>query len=156
MKFIGAISSIVSGIMAFVCLSLANIGGKLSLLGFTSESTMNGWDIIEADVDASGATLFKIFAIAAIVLGVILILYGLFMILVDLKVIKIKSKLNFYVINNILLSIFVIFALLCFIGVWTWSGDWVNGFIGVGAWLMLIIPAVLCLCSWLFARKQGK
>ena len=152
MKFIGALSSIITGIMAFVCLSITNIGGQWLIF----DGTMNGWDIIKSDYDASGAVLFKIFAIVALVLAVILIVYGILLLLIDLKVVKLKSKLNFYVINNIMLTIFVICALLCFIGVWSWSADWANGYVGVGAWLMLIIPAVLCLCSWLLSRKPSK
>lgn len=153
MKFIGAISSIVTGIMAFICLSITNVVTNLGI----GEGTTTGWDLIKLDSDASGIVLFKIFAIVCLVLAVILILYGLFLLLVDLKVVKIKSKLNFYVINNILLTLFVVCAALAFVGLWVYVSDTIlDDKIGVGAWLMLIIPAVLCLCSWLFARKQGK
>ncbi len=151
MKFIGAISSVIAGIMAIVGLSLTCFSNILF--------NYSGWDLIKLDGEATGLVLFKIFAIAGLALGILLILYGLFLLLIDLKVVKIKSKLNFYMINNVLLTIFVICALLAFIGAWVMKGDAYfsdHASIGVGTWLMLIIPAVLCLCSWLFSRKQSK
>ena len=160
MKFIGAISSVVAGIMAIVGLSVACLTEY--------SANFSGWDIIKTANDEyltlgltgdAGFVLFKIFAIVGLIFGIILILYGLFLLLIDLKVIKIKSKINFYIFNNILLTLFVICALLAFIGVWVMKGDALvpdKTHIGVGAWLMFIIPAVLCVLCWLFSRKQSK
>ena len=152
MKFIGAISSIVSGIMAIVGLSLTCLEYPLSL-------TYSGWELIKSEAEATGAVLFKLFAIIGLIVGIVLILYGIFLLLIDLKVLKVKSKINLYMINNILLSIFVFCMILAFVGAWVMKGDALvpdKTHIGVGTWLMLVIPAVLCLLSWILARKPSK
>ena len=162
MKFVGAISSLVSGIMVVI---------GLSLTCFSSVFTSNGWDLIKlANNEATGTfllssdagfVLFKLFAIIGFIFGMMLILYGIFLLLIDLKVLKVKSKVNLYMINNILLSLFVLCMLLSFIGAWVMKGDYVGGIlyqasVGIGPWLMFIIPAALCICSWLLARKPSK
>ena len=152
MKFIGAISSIVSGIMAIVGLSLTCLEYPLGL-------TYSGWELIKSEAEATGAVLFKLFAIIGLIVGIVLILYGIFLLLIDLKVLKVKSKINLYMINNILLSIFVFCMILAFVGAWVMKGDALvpdKTHIGVGTWLMLVIPAVLCLLSWILARKPSK
>lgn len=151
MKYIGAISSIIIGALTFICLSITNLGGNL-LIDFTS----TGWDLIKSSSDATGVVLFKIFAIVCLILAIIMIFYGILLLLIDLKVIKIKSKLNLYVLNNLLITIFVISALIMFIGGFVRADDLVNGYVGVGPWLLLISSAVLCLLCWICSRKQSK
>ncbi len=156
MKFVGAINSIVGGLMAIIGLSVTCFIG--SILG--SSVNYTGWELIGDDLSLNGFVMFRLFAIIGLIFGIIAILYGLFLLLVDLKVIKIKAKSNLNLINNVLLSIFVLCTLLAFIGVGVMAGDAttsvIKAHIGVGAYLMFIIPAVLCLCNWLFARKASK
>jgi len=155
MKFIGAISSLICGIMAFVGLSLTCFSN--GLLG--GAVNYSGWELIKDDFSGSGFVLFRLFAIIGLVFGAILILYGFLLLLIDLKVIKVKSKNNLYLINNIFISIFVICMILTFVGAWVMKGDALipdRSHIGVGTWLMLVIPVVLCALSWLCSKSTSK
>lgn len=152
MKFIGALSSLVTGVLAFICLSITNVGGEL--FGLTTKTT--GWDIIQTSTDNTNYVVFKIFAIIGAVIAGILILYALFMLLVDLKTVKAKTKFNLNLFGTVLILLFVVCSVVCFIEVSQIAKNYINGFIGIGAWLMLIIPAVMLLCSLLGALTGKK
>lgn len=153
MKYIGSLSSILIGVLTFICLSLACVGDN-AILNFS----FTGWELIKSSSEATGVILFKIFAIICLIFAIILIFYGILLLLIDLKVIKIKSKLNLNILNNLLITIFVISALIMFIGGFIVIDDYnyLKGYVGVGPWLLLIASAVLCLFCWIFARKQSK
>ena len=85
MKYIGSLSSILIGVLTFICLSLACVGDNAVL-----DFSFTGWDLIKNSSDATGVVLFKIFAIICLILAIILIFYGILLLLIELKVIKIK------------------------------------------------------------------
>ncbi len=162
-KFIGAISSAVMGALAFVFFALAAMTQKMTIGSVSDSESFSAWDMLEykiAKMDSIGFTIYKIATIAMIVVACLLILSAVVLLLKNLNVFK--TKINFTLINNILLAVFAGLALVAviamFVFIQTELGDVMNesfkAFAGVGAWLNLVFGALLCLVSCLTAKKQ--
>jgi len=160
-KFIGPCLAFLLGGLTFLFLSVTNLVSKVtvSLLG-TATVKETAWEIMEnytSNVD--GYVLYKIGVIAMIVLASLLIISSVVLLLKNLNVIKF-NKVNFNLINNVLLTVFVGTTLLAFIGTIVMSSYLASdayviassASIGVGMWLALILNIVGCVCAWIFAR----
>ena len=157
-KYIGAISSALMGILTFVFLSLPTMSTEYSAFGLTSDpQNLSGWDLLKKSWEVDGFTLYKVFTIIAIVVACLLIISAVIMILRNLKVLKFKFSMN--LINNILLILFLVCAIVAFVGLVQMCGS--AGAFGVevsttpavGAYLLLGFAVVLTLVSLLFSKK---
>lgn len=161
-KFIGPALAFLLGGLTFLFLSVTNLVSKVtvSLLG-TATLKENAWEIMEnytSDVD--GYVLYKIGVIALIVLASLLVISSVLLLLKNLNIIK-SSKLNFNLINNILLTIFVGTTILTFIGSivmtsYLSSDAYIiasSASIGVGMWLALVLNIIGCVLAWIFTRN---
>ena len=157
-KYIGAISSALMGILTFVFLSLPTMSTEYSAFGLTSDpQNLSGWDLLKKSWEVDGFTLYKVFTIIAIVVACLLIISAVIMILRNLKVLKFKFSMN--LINNILLILFLVCAIVAFVGLVQMCGS--AGALGVevsttpavGAYLLLGFAVVLTLVSLLFSKK---
>lgn len=160
-KFIGPCIAFLLGGLTFLFLSVTNLVSKVtvSLLG-TATVKETAWEIMENyDSSVDGYVLYKIGVIAMIVLASLLVISSVVLLLKNLNVIK-SNKINFNLINNILLTVFVGVTLLAFIGTivitaYLTSDAYViasSASIGVGMWLALVFSIVGCVCAWIFAR----
>ncbi|MBQ3047417.1 MAG: hypothetical protein IJD48_00175 [Clostridia bacterium] len=157
-KFIGAICSAAAGALTFLFLSLNGLVQKITVGSVESKEGVSGWDILSDFENVEGLGLYKFSTIALIIAAVALIAFAVVLILQSLKVIK--SKFNFAKLNNIILTIFVIFALLALIAAFIMAKDLLllessnfSIYAGIGAWLNLVVGAVACLLGWVFAKK---
>ena len=68
-----------------------------------------------------------------------------------------KSKVNFAGINNVLLTIFAVLALVAVIAVFVMAKEIalnnLSVYAGLGAWLNLAVGAVACITGWAVAKK---
>lgn len=155
-KYIGAFASGLAGILTFVFLSLDGLFAKASAGGLSTSSGTSGWDILKEDgSNVDGYTLYKIAVIAMIVIACLLILSAVVIILKNAKVFKSKAKFN--VINNVLLALFALAAIIAFVGACVMGGDMSVGetikvTAGVGSWLNMVVGVVACAMGWMFAR----
>lgn len=159
-KYIGAFASALAGILTFVFLSLDGLFSKASVGGLSKSNGVSGWDILKEDgSNFDGYTLYKIAVIAMIVIACLLILSAVVIILKNAKVFK--SKVKFNVINNILLVVFALAAILAFVGACVLGGDMSAGetikvTAGIGSWLNMVVGVVACALGCLFARDTKK
>lgn len=163
-KYIGAICSAVAGIFTFILLSLNWITTKVSseYLSAAEKSSANGWDLMKDGSDISGYTLFKLSSIIMIILAVLLIVSAIILILQNLNILKLKVDCN--KINNIILTVFVGFAVLAIIGAFVMAGDMsysgfgltVKSTVAFGGWAMAILAVVACVISWVMSTKKAK
>lgn len=157
-KYIGAFASGLAGILTFVFLSLDGLFAKASAGGLSTSSGTSGWDILKEDgSNVDGYTLYKIAVIAMIVIACLLILSAVVIILKNAKVFKSKAKFN--VINNVLLALFALAAIIAFVGACVMGGDMSVGetikvTAGVGSWLNMVVGVVACAMGCLFARDK--
>ena len=157
-KYIGAFASGLAGILTFVFLSLDGLFAKASAGGLSTSSGTSGWDILKDDgSNIDGYTLYKIAVIAMIVIACLLILSAVVIILKNAKVFKSKAKFN--VINNVLLALFALAAIIAFVGACVMGGDMSVGetikvTAGVGSWLNMVVGVVACAMGWMFARDK--
>ena len=152
-KFIGPICSILIGILTFVFASITYLTEYVKLLDTTTG--YNVWKIFDVyDSSVDGYVFFKIATIALIVLASLLIISGLILLLCNTKVIK--TKVNFNLINNCLLTLTVVANVLGLIAeiimVNYLTNSLVIAKIGVGLWLNLSFSIALCLLAWIFAK----
>ena len=160
-KFIGPICSFVAGIFTFIFLSIANFVVTVSYLGFSASESSTAWDMIKESADVKGYGLFKVSTIFLIILACLLIVSGVILLLKNLGILKVK--INFSIINNIILSAFAFFAVLALIGLFIMGGEVsvaeegikMTATAGVGAWLNVILGAAACALAWIFARKDA-
>lgn len=162
-KYIGAFASALAGILTFVFLSLDGIFRKASAAGLSTSSGTSGWDIIKDEngiyANADGYTLYKVAAIILLVLACLLIISAVVIILRNLKVFK--SKVKFNALNNLLLVVNAICAILVFVGACVMGGNMSVGetikvTAGVGSWLVMVTGVVTCALGCLFARDTKK
>ena len=153
-KFIGPICSILMGALTFVFLSITYLTEYVKLLDTTTG--YNVWkifDVYESNVD--GYVFFKIATIALIVLASLLIISGLILLLCNTKVIK--TKVNFNLINNCLLTLTVVANVLGLIAGIIMVNYLTNSLIvaklGIGLWLNLAFNIAICLLAWIFAKQ---
>ena len=157
-KYIGAFASGLAGILTFVFLSLDGLFAKASAGGLSTSTSPSGWDILKDDgSNIDGYTLYKIAVIAMIVIACLLILSAVVIILKNAKVFKSKAKFN--VINNVLLALFALAAIIAFVGACVMGGDMSVGetfkvTAGVGSWLNMVVGVVACAMGWMFARDK--
>ena len=148
MKFIGSISSILMGIFTFVFLSIPCY--SVTIMGVTG--TSSGWNLLSGN----GAVMYKIFAILAIIMACLMILYGILLLLEELGAINLNiKKVNFDFVTKIVLSIFAFIAVMTLIGVFV-AAD--NGAAGAGVWLLAAFAIVACALVWVLpmVTKKGK
>lgn len=162
-KWFGMVCSAVAGIFGFIGLSLdcwcnkyemTVMGAKISGTGKSS-----GWDIIKDGKDVDGVSLYKIFAILLLVVSVLLIVSAVVLLLRNLGVLKLNFNMD--LINNILLSVFVvcIIVMLIALGIMSHDSNYKLGddkltcYAGIGSWLTLAVGAVACSLSWAFNEK---
>jgi len=162
-KFLGAICSAAVGALTFLFLSLDSMVSKTTAGSLENKSALNAWDLIgessEYAAEIQGYTLYKISTIALIIVASLLILSAIILLLQNLKVFK--SKVNFAGINNVLLTIFAVLALVAVIAVFVMAKDLVpeaasnnlSVYAGLGAWLNLAVGAVACVAGWAVAKK---
>lgn len=158
-KWIAPICSAVAGIFSFIMLCLDWC--KMSKGAYSVEFT--GWEIIKNKDDMfsnafyklDGYGFYKFAAIAMLVVAVLAILMAVVLVLKNLNVIKVDFNLN--LINNVLLSLLVLFVILTFVALLIMSKDEVLKSLDtaaqVGAWLQLVISGAACACGWALARK---
>lgn len=169
-KFIGAICSGVAGILTFVWLSLGWLTTSVSVMGVSTKTSITGWNLITNKVDGEPAgfemfkgayTLHRIGAIVMLVVACLLIVSAVIMLLKSLNVIK--AGFNFSLVNNILLTVFVVAVVLALVGVIIMAAaalkemgnpEYLKMYAGVGAWLALAFSVVACGCGWALARKS--
>ena len=158
-KWFAPICSAVAGIFSFIMLSLkwCIMEQGPAKLEFT------GWEILKnkdetfsnAFYKLDGYGFYKFAAIAMLVVAVIAIIAAIVLVLNNLSVIKLNLNLN--LINNIILSVLVVFVVLAIIALFVMSKDELlkqaDTAAGIGAWLQLAISAVACACGWVLARK---
>ena len=165
-KFIGAICSGIAGILTFVWLSLDWFVVKTTA-GVDYREAVKGWELIAdkegmyAKVFEGAYTLYKVFAILMLVLACLLIVSAVVMLLKNLNVIK--CKFNLSIINNILLTVFVVAVIGALAGVAVMGNEYFkavgkpeDAYMGasVGAWIALAVSVVACGCGWALARKD--
>lgn len=150
-KYLGALCSCLVAGLTFAFLSCAALVQKLGSLTATS----SGWDLLSLDGNVEGLTLYKVSTIALIVLAALLFIMSVLIVLKNTKVLK--TKLNLNILNDILLAIFVVFAVLGLVAAFVLAGkSFVDATAGVGAWLNVAVSFVACVLAWLFARKDVK
>lgn len=167
-KYIGAVSSALMGILTFVFFALAWKTTQV-MAGDTKigdPTSVSGYDIINNEplLEPDGYTLFKVFAIIAMVVACLLIISAIIMILRNLKILKFKFNMN--LINNILLILFLVCVVVAIIGLIIMCGEMsvdagvgnisvevTNCYPGVGAWLTVAFAIVLALVSLVFSKK---
>ena len=148
-KYLGALCSFVVAVLTFVFLSCSALIQTLGSL--TSKSS--GWDLLTTDGNVEGLALYKVSAIALIVLAALLLVMSVLIVLKNTKVLK----LNLNLLNDVLLTAFVVFAALGLIAAFILAGkSYVDAKAGVGTWLNLAFAVLACACAWLFARKDAK
>lgn len=169
-KFIGAICSGVAGILTFVWLSLDWFTQKFTMGSLTEKEGITGWNLITNKVEGEPAglemfkgayTLHRVAAIAMLVIACLLIVSAVVLLLKNLNVIK--CKFNFNIVNNILLTLFVVAVILAIVGVSIMgselckalgNSEGLSAYAGIGAWLALAFSVVACGCGWALARKS--
>ena len=122
-KFIGAICSALAGALSFVWLSLNWISTKTTVSSIFGGSDVTkggytGWDLIsnnfgdikERVAELNGYMLTRIFSIVVLVFAILAILMAVVLLLQSFKILKVKANLN--VVNCVLLSLFVIVAIV--------------------------------------------
>lgn len=150
-KFIGAIASAVTGVLAFIFLALPGL--KYSM-GSESETT-SGYKLITEDLthdgllSIDGYTLYKIFAIVSLIVAALLIVSAVIIVLQQVGVIK--TELNFGFINAIILVVFAVVAIVTMIGGIVMANslgkDIPSGFdvsysVGIGLILMAVVGVI--------------
>lgn len=162
-KFLGAICSAAVGALTFLFLSLNAMVSKTTVGSLENKSAVNAWDMLgetsESALEIQGFSLYKFSTIALIVVASLLILSAIILLLQNLKVFK--SKVNFAGINNVLLTIFAVLALVAVIAVFVMAKEIVPAaasnnmsvYAGLGAWLNLAVGAVACVAGWAVAKK---
>ena len=156
-KLLGTICSFVAAALAFVFLSLPAINLKDKVLGSTG--TISGWQLLSEDYkNINGFYLHKIFAIVLLVVAGLLIISGILLLLKNFG--KLKMSANLSLINNVLLSLFALSAIVTLVGAFVFAGDATNALIGytaaIGPWLNSAVGLAACLCGWFFANKDAK
>ena len=169
-KFIGAICSGVAGILTFVWLSLDWFTQKMTMGSLTEKDGLTGWNLITNKVEGEPAclemfkgayTLHRVAAIVMLVVACLLIVSAVVLLLKNLNVIK--CKFNFSLVNNILLTVFVVAVVLAIVGVTIMGNELCkaignpegfSAYASVGAWLALAFSVVACGCGWALARKD--
>lgn len=156
-KWIAPICSAVVGILSFITLCFNWVVIK-SPYGKTKYS---GWDLLENSKlfkEFDGYTLFKVATIIMLVVAVVAIVAAIVLVLKNLNVIKFNMNLN--LINNIILSVLVLFVVLALIGLLIMRADILdqtNKFVkpsaDFGVWLQLALSVAACACGWALARK---
>ena len=149
MKYISGLLGIITGGLVFLFFSLtcfSDLSGNYT-----------GWDFLSLNTDASGRLLFKIFGIVALVLAGLSIFLSIFLLLDDCGVIRVKSKLNFHVANNALLTLFLFSVVMAFIGLIIFQSNYelTKASIGVGMWLTLFVSLATCLLAWMFGSNAS-
>ncbi|MCR5553204.1 MAG: hypothetical protein K6F08_00435 [bacterium] len=152
-KFIGPICSILMGTLTFVFASITYLTEYVK--GLDTTTGYNVWKIFDVfDSNVDGYVFFKIATIALIVLASLLIISGLILLLCNTKVIK--TKVNFNLINNCLLTLAVVANVLGLIAGIIMTNYLTNALIiaklGVGLWLNLAFSISVCLLAWIFAK----
>lgn len=159
-KLFSAIASIATAVLTFVFLSIPCLTYNTAL----TENSYTGWQMlgdegvakIIAEID--GFTVFKIFAIIAMVVACLLVITGLITLLQQFGIVK--SKMNFCLINSILLALFTIVALVAMIGAITIGSNLSNetlkiaSGVGVGLILMFVVGIIATVISFVFARQK--
>ena len=150
-KYLGALCSFVVAVLTFVFLSCSALIQTLGSI--TSKSS--GWDLLTTDGNVEGLALYKVSAIALIFLAALLLVMSILIVLKNAKVLK--TKLNLNLLNDVLLTAFVVFAALGLIAAFILAGkSYVDATAGVGTWLNLAFAVLACALAWLFARKDAK
>lgn len=157
-KFIGAICSIASAGLLFLFLSLSNLVSTTIATNVTT--SMTGWDILQLNTETNGLLLYKIFAIVAIVLAVLLIISALLLLLQNFGLLKVK--INFNLINNALLFVFMASAVVMLVAGILMAGAMSanlggyvgnNTVVGLGIYLNLGVSIAAFVLALLFAKK---
>lgn len=162
-KWFGMVCSAVAGIFGFIGLTLDCWCQKSTVGSASTTEGISGWDIIKDGKDIDGVSLYKIFAILLLVVSVLLIVSAVVLLLRNLGVLKLNFNMD--LINNILLSVFVVCIIVMLLALGIMSHD-CNGefevllvktklscYAGIGSWLTLAIGAVACSLSWAFNEK---
>lgn len=173
-KYLGAIISGLVGILTFVFLSIENIVVKITVSGTTERDSLTAWELFNEENSASfesiginsGFAKFTVIALA--VVASLLIISAVVIVLKN--VLKFKLKLNLNMINNILLSVYALVAILAIIAFFVLGSD-IKSTMGsileslvamggsyyfgptTGAWINASVGVVACGAGWLFARK---
>ncbi len=159
-KYIGVICSGLMAVLTFIFLSINWMNTKVTAGSLTTtEDGSNAWNLLKESSDVNGYTLWKVFTIIAIVLAVLLIISAVIMVLINTKVLKAKFSMN--LINNILLTVFLVCVVVAIIGLVIMCNKLTGTIVGietstypaVGAWLTLGFAVVTCLVSWVFSKR---
>lgn len=127
-KYLGALCSFVVAVLTFVFLSCSALIQTIGSL--TSKSS--GWDLLTTDGNVEGLALYKVSAIALIVLAALLLVMSVLIVLKNTKVLK--TKLNLNLLNDVLLTAFVVFAALGLIAAFILAGkSYIDATAGVGS-----------------------
>ncbi len=159
-KLLSSIASIATGVLTFVFLSIPCFVTKITVAGVTTSESASGWELLKEEASIEGYTLFKIFAIVALIIACLLIISGLITLLQQLGIVK--SKLNFCLINSILLALYTISSVVAMIGVIIMGnktslevlGQSIASGVGIGIILMLVVGAIATIISFIFSRQK--
>lgn len=159
-KLFSAIASIATAVLTFVFLSIPCLTYNTALTenGYTGWQMLGDEGVTNIIAEIDGYTLFKIFAIIAMVVACLLVITGLITLLQQFGIVK--SKMNFCLINSILLALFTIVALVAMIGAITIGSKLSNetlkiaSGVGVGLILMFVIGIIATVISFVFARQK--
>lgn len=150
-KYLGALCSFVVAVLTFVFLSCSAL--IETALGTTAKTS--GWELLTSDGNVEGLALYKVSTILLIVLAALLLVMAVLIVLKNAKVLK--TKLNLNLVNDVLLTAFVVFAALGLVAAFIVAGKSLfDATAGVGTWLNLAFALVACVLAWIFARKDAK
>lgn len=156
-KYTSSLSSICGGVLAFM---FAACPALFIAISGSPQTDLSGWSLLlnkgGAFTGEKGFVFYRVTTIIMLAVAGLLVVWGLLTLLRNRGFFK-KAKLNFTLVNNILLSVFALTALLSLIAAYVLAGESGTGYTtgaGVGAWYTLAIACVGCTLSWIFARKD--
>ena len=154
-KWLNVVFGGLTSLLTFVIFSLPSL-----VLKATGVETIrfSFWTLIENDVDIKGYVFFKVFAIIALILSILMILNTIFIVLQNLGVLKFRYD----IVGKILISVLAVCLLMMLIALFILSNKLVaeSGasykiLPGFGIWFGLIVDIGICACcSWIFAKNK--
>ncbi len=169
MKKFGAIITNIAllllGVLAFIFMSQAYITAKATVLGHTTTTSTNGYDMIEFNENNTDkANLIAISNVFVCVFVALIMLIAIVNLLVKFGVIKNAKFYKGMQIVNIVLTVLTIVFAICAVGAISSIASDLNGLIGMSvtnvgwaAILNIIVPVamfILALLNLLFPKKS--
>lgn len=166
-KLLSAIASIATAVLTFVFLSLpcSVVSTKIA----NQSTSTSGWDLLKnadnfknlitGEYTVDGYGTFRVFSIILMVVAGILLISGLITLLQQFGIVK--TKINFCLINSVILAVYTVIAVVVMIALITFSGTFTvekltTGSVGVGAILIVVVGAIATILSFLcsFGKKR--